>query len=481
MQPSRLRLRLAGSFALAFLAGLGALNVALVIYLDRQASLRLSREARAIGADVVEAVVRESQDTPDRPLASAAPAALREWPAGPEAIVVYDSAGTPVARFGDSALTRLAPISLAPPASIETRTLRSPEGPDVQLLTMARSAKPRFTVSILLPRAPVRGETNALARWLAVSTPLVLLLSLIGGYHLARRSLAPIGALGEAISRIAPDALDQRVAVQHPADEIGRLGTQFNQLLERLQQAQAQNRQFLRRAAHQIRTPLTLVLGEADLSLERPRTPAEQRQALTRIRLGAEQMKRRVDELLLLAHAEAGDHPPMDEVIELDGLAFECADLMRGRAQALHRHLELGRLDALTVRGSASLLREALLELIENACRYGSESVPIRLSVFADAGAVHLVVESGGPPPAPAAPEGARSTRVEDEHGLGLVIVRWIIGQHGGELTYRHESGVNAYGARLPGSMGPGDAESPASPARPPSAHDRPTALSAQG
>ena len=480
MQPSRLRLRLAGSFALAFLGGLGALNVALVIYLGRQSELRLSREARSIGADVIEAVVREAQDTRDRPLTSAAPAALREWPAGPEAIVVYDSAGTPVARFGDSALTKLAPNGLPPPTSLESRTLRAEEGPDVQLMTMPGPDKPRFAVSILLPREPVRGETKALAGWLAGSTPLVLLLSLIGGYHLARRSLAPIGALGEAIGRIAPEALDQRVTVQHPTDELGRLGKQFNDLLERLEQAQAQNRQFLRRAAHQIRTPLTLVLGEADLSLERPRTHVEQRQALTRIRLAAEQMKRRVDELLLLAHAEAGDRPPMDEAVELDGLVFECADLMRGRAQALHRHLEFGRLDALTVRGSASLLREALLELIENACRYGSESVPIRISVFADAGAAHLVVESGGPPPSPATSELDRNSRLTNQHGLGLVIVRWIVGQHAGQFAHSHEAGINAYGARLPVSRDGGEAESPASRAGPPSAHGRLPVLSAR-
>src|SRR5262245_19769338 len=109
MQPSCLRLRLAGSFALAFLTGLGALNVALVIYLGHQSERRLEREARSIGAEVIEAVIRESNDSPGRPLSSAAPAALREWPAGSEAIVVNDGAGTPVARFGDSTLTRPGP------------------------------------------------------------------------------------------------------------------------------------------------------------------------------------------------------------------------------------------------------------------------------------------------------------------------------------------------------------------------------------
>lgn len=482
MQPSRLRLRLAGSFALAFLVGLGALNIALVLYLGRQSELRLQREARAIGVEVIEAVRRESEDEPGRPLASAAPAALREWPAGPEAIVVYSGGGAPVARFGDTSLTKVAPAALAAPvspfrASIEHRTLSPSRGPDVLLTTMSATGASPFAVSVLLPQAPVQGEMTALERWLAVSTPLVLMLSLIGGYHLARRSLAPIGALAEAIGSIAPDALHQRVPVLPPADEIGRLGDQFNHLLERLERAQAQNRQFLRRAAHQIRTPLTLVLGEADLSLERPRTAEEQRRTLTRVRLAAQQMKRRVDELLLLAHAEAGDCPPLDEVVELDGLALECADLMRGRAQALRRHLELGQVDALTVRGSAALLREACLELIENACRHGSETVPIRISVHADSGAACLTVESGGAPP-PSAPIESAPGDPLDAHGLGLVIVRWIVGQHGGQLVHTHRAGVNAYAARLPGLMVSDDRGSPPGAPRPPLALDRPAALS---
>ncbi|HTC23783.1 MAG TPA: HAMP domain-containing protein [Gemmatimonadales bacterium] len=455
MQPSRLRLRLAGSFALAFLVGLGALNVALVLYLGRQSELRLQREARAIGSEVIDAVRRELDDRPGRPLASAAPAALREWPAGPEAIVVYSDAGAPIAQFGDTSLTR----------------------PDFLVTTLSATGAPPFAVAVLLPRAPVQGEMNALERWLAVSTPLVLLLSLIGGYHLARRSLAPIGALGAAIGSIAPDALHQRVPIVPPPDEIGRLGEQFNHLLERLQRAQAQNRQFLRRAAHQIRTPLTLVLGEADLSLERPRTVEEQWRTLTRVRLAAQQMKRRVDELLLLAHAEAGDCPPLDEAVELDGLVLECADLMRGRAQALRRHLELGRVDALTVRGSAALLREALLELIENACRHGSETVPIRISAYVDGDATCLVVESGGPPPPLPTPE-ANGGREFDAHGLGLVIVRWIAGQHGGQLVHTHRAGVNSYAARLPAPMASDDRGLPPAASQPPSARDRPVVLS---
>jgi len=303
----------------------------------------------------------------------------------------------------------------------------------------------------LLSTAPARVELAQLAWWLAVSSPVVLFLSLAGGYLLARRALAPIGQLAETMGRIAPDALDQRVRVNQPPDEVDRLAEQFNGLLARLQAAQARSRRFLRQAAHQIKTPLTLVLGEADLSLERPREGDAHRQALKRIRIAAEQMRRRVDDLLLLAHAEAGDRPPLDEVVELDGLALECADLMRARARMLERQLELARVEGVAVRGSEDLLREALLELIENAARHGSSEAPISISAYSVVGSAVLEVASSGsaaptPPPRRAlAPDDG-----SDERGLGLTIVGWIAFEHGGELNHRYDGGINHYFLVLP-------------------------------
>jgi len=108
MHFSRLRLRLAGSFALAFLAGLTVLNAALFFFLRHQVDQRLTGHVRGLAADVVDAVQREYADVPLRPFAHAATSALEEWPPGPEGIVVYDAGGSPVAQRGDTALTRLA-------------------------------------------------------------------------------------------------------------------------------------------------------------------------------------------------------------------------------------------------------------------------------------------------------------------------------------------------------------------------------------
>lgn len=451
MHFSRLRLRLAGSFALAFLAGLTVLNTALFFFLRHQVDQRLTAHVQGLAADVVDAVQREYADVPPRPFSHAASSALEEWPPGPEGIVVYDGDGRPVAQRGDPALTGLAPRQIVWRAPTTIRDLRLSRSTEVRLITTGASGPPQFAVAVLLSTAPAHVEVAELAWWLVISSPIVLFLSLAGGYLLARRALAPIGTLTDTIGRMAPDALDQRVPVSQPADEVDRLAEQFNGLLARLQAAQARNRGFLRQAAHQIKTPLTLILGEADLSLDKPREVEAHRQALKRVRIAAEQMRRRVDDLLLLAHAAAGDRPPVDEVVELDGLALECADLMRARARMLERQLELARVEAVAVRGSEDLLREALLELIENAARHGGSEAPIRISAYPmAASAVLEVASSGSPATAPLPRRAPDADDAGEGRGLGLAIVSWIAFEHGGELDHRHEGGLNRYFLVLP-------------------------------
>ena len=182
---------------------------------------------------------------------------------------------------------------------------------------------------------------------------------------------------------------------------------------------------FVREAAHQIRTPLTLVLGEASHALDFARhDAAAPSRTLARVRLAAEQMRRRVDELLLFAEAESGTPIERDEIVELEELAFECTDLMRGRAEALGRQLALAELAPITVRANAGLLREALLEMLENACKHGGALAPVTVRVEAQSHEAHIVVTSA----LAAEPHGRTGT------GLGVSILEWIAAGHGGRF-----------------------------------------------
>lgn len=427
MPLSRLRLRLAAWFALAFFAGLLVLSVTMFLYLRHQSEARFNRQLAISAGELLGAIRLEYAEAPERGASAAAQAVLEEWPARPEAFGVYDAAGGRLGATGPTPLAGALPAAF--PSNLAKPVDLPGSGEHRVRLTAVGTADPALRVLAASTTTTLDEDEEAFALWLFASVPPTIILSLVAGYVLSRRALRPVGALERAIAGITPDALHRRLPVDPWPDELDRLASRFNALLERLERSQAQNQRFLEEAAHQIRTPLTLVLGETDLALDRPRTTAAQTESLRRIRLAAGQMRRRVEELFLLARAEAGEHPRLTDNVELDGLALECADLLRARAQSLGCRLELTQVDPVIVAGSEPLLREALIELLENACRHGTAAEPVRISVLTEGRDAVVEVtnganedQSGAKPDSPSA-------------GLGLQVVRWIASAHGGSLT----------------------------------------------
>lgn len=469
MALSRLRLRLAAWFALAFIAGLLMLSLGLFAYTRHQSDRHMTRGLELAAGQLLGAVRLEYAEAPGRGLQVAVASALEEWVPRPEAFGIYDGRGSRIAVTGATELTRALPPELSQAPSLPTDVPGPGEHPI--RLAAASAVAPNLSVVVAGSTERLDEDAEGLALWLVVSTPLTALLSLVAGYGLSRYALRPVQRLEQAIGAVAPDALARRLPVHDRPDELDRVAQQFNTLLERLEQSQERNRRFIEQAAHQIRTPLTLVLGETELALEGVRSSEAQTDALRRVRLAAGQMRRRVDELMLLARAAAGERVPLVDVVELDGLALECADLMRSRAQALGRRLELARMDPVTVQGSEALLREAVIELLENACRHGSANGVVQLAVFAEgASAVVEVVNAATDPTARLedADGAAVALSPREGQGLGLHVVRWIAAEHGGQLRQRRESSRFVSRLLVPG--GSSAEHSPGDPSQPPDA-----------
>ncbi len=452
MPLSRIRVRLSAAFALAFALGLAVLILGLFLVLRRDADRLLTRQLHRAATDLADAVSREYGEMPGARLAEAAHETFREWPTSPYGFVIYDGAGGIVATHGQATGVRAAPTVWHPEDGVVIDRAAAPEL-DFRLAADEVHGPRRmpFRVLAIGARQPTEEHVEALGWWMAASAPLVVLLSLGGGYALARLALRPIGILERAVAALAPADLARRLPVGNPPDELDRLALRFNELLDRLEEAQLRNRRFIQRAAHQLKTPLTVVLGEADLSLNDPSAVGTRNQGMRRVHTAARQMRRRVEELLLLAEAQAGEQVALDDLVELDGLVLECADLMRGRAAQTYHALTLGEIEPVTVRGSDRLLREALVELIENACRHGDPTPEIRVSVSREGSTVRVDVSSGG------SSVPVRLLEVDpgnDGMHLGLTIVRWIAAQHGGRLRYERQDGINVFGLGLPGAPG---------------------------
>lgn len=442
MPLSRLRLRLSAAFALAFVLSLVILDAALFLLLRRDGERQLTHRLQVSATQVADALTREFNEAPQLGLLGAARETFRELPATPDAFVVYDGTGARLAAKGPTSAVAPAAWRAGEPAVMDRS---SGPGGDLRLVVDRPHAPgpAAFRVLAIGARRPTEERLEGLGWWMMAMAPLAVALGLVAGYALVRQALRPIDTLEHAVAALDPTDLARRLPVGDPPDELDRLAVRFNELLARLDQAQQRNRRFVQRAAHQLKTPLTVVLGEADLSLSEPYEGAIQRQGMRRVHTAAHQMRRRVDELLLLAEAQAGEQIPLDDLVELDGLALECADLMRGRAAQTHRSLMLGEVEALTVRGSDRLLREGLIELIENACRHGAPEPEILISVYAEGAVAWVDVASGGAPVPAALLE---TTPGDDGMHLGLAIVRWIAEQHGGQLRHEHRRGVNVFG-----------------------------------
>ncbi|HEV8411395.1 MAG TPA: HAMP domain-containing sensor histidine kinase [Gemmatimonadaceae bacterium] len=443
MALSRLRLRLAAGFAFAFLVALAILAATALGYLWNESTRRLDNRLDASADGVASAVARVMRDSRDSSLAHAANEVVREWPANGDLFAIVDSGGALVAGVGSRDVIDRVLVAWTKAGS--PRFGVDKPGDDYRAsgvhATLPRAGEPplKFGVLAFSSIEAIDSDTHVVAEAIAIAVPLILLLSLGAGYVLARRALRPVDELGMAIAGIAPTDLSQRLPVGESTDEVATLATEFNSLLQKLDDAQRRNRGFIREAAHQIRTPLTLVLGEAGHELTATATtPERMRGTLGRIRTAAEQMRRRVDELFLLAEAQAGEKVRLEDQVELDGLVLDCTDLMRERASALGRSLAIGTAEHVVVRGSAPLLQEALVELIENACRHGSSDVPVTVSCRPAPAGASLEVSSGGdefivaPRPDSGAPD-----------GLGLPIVEWIARAHGGALVVSRMGALN--------------------------------------
>ena len=295
-----------------------------------------------------------------------------------------------------------------------------------------------------------------------IAIPLGLLLAWAGGYLLARRSLAPVSAMSAQAAALGAASLHERLPVVNPRDELGQLAMTFNQLLSRLDAAFEQQRRFMADAAHELRTPVAIMRGEADIALSREVRPSEEyRGALDVIRDEGRRLSRIVGELFLLARADAGQQLLQPRPLYLDELVSDCARAVRSLAR--HREVRLhctvdppvplgqDRLDAAPVEhayvGDEALLRSLLVNLLDNAIKHAPATSTVEVTLLSDAERHRIRVVDHGP----GIPADARERVFERFYradqkrsrdsasetggaGLGLSIARWVAEAHGGSL-----------------------------------------------
>jgi two-component system, OmpR family, sensor kinase len=430
--PIRLRLTLAFTAAMAVVL----LVAGLFLYLRLGAALNRTIDQGLLArADAVAALVRAAgsglaQNPGSRLVEQEESFAQVLNPDG----TVIDS--TP--RLGERPLLSGPELTRATRATIMVDRPPFPDSDDpLRLLATPVEAGGGQVVVVVGASTEERVEALAtLLRQLLLGGPLMLVVASLLGYGLAAAALRPVESMrreAEAVSAAEPG---RRLPLPPGDDEIVRLGTTLNTMLDRLEGALARERRFVSDASHELRTPLASLRTELELALRRPRPAAELEAALRSAAEETERLSRLAEDLLVLARADGGGLPVHPERLPAAQLLAEVRE--RYAAQAARAggaiEIEAGQVEVVADRLRAE---QALGNLVENALRHGRGRV--RLLARRANGRVELHVQDQGPGFPPEFLDSAfdRFTRADSSRqgpgaGLGLAIVEVIARAHGG-------------------------------------------------
>lgn len=255
---------------------------------------------------------------------------------------------------------------------------------DALILTVGMSLQP---LQATLRNLAVALTTLSLTLWLVAA---------LLGRWLCRRALVPVTRMATAARAMSAADLGQCLPGPGTGDELEDLAWAFNDLLSRVQDAFERQRRFTGDASHQLRTPLTAVLGQVEVALLKDRTAEDYRQALRLVHRQASQLRQIVEALLFLARAEAEAGLPDLEAVDL-------ADWVPGYLQVWSGHPRYGDLRVectctgpLCARVHAPLLGQLLTNLLDNACKYSEPGTSISLRLAREPGVITLAVEDAG-------------------------------------------------------------------------------------
>lgn len=344
-------------------------------------------------------------------------------------------------------LTQLA-LENAAQGKLTYETFRNLGPHPVRILTMPVISRGQITGNIVQVGASLESVESALhklALTLLLLLPGALVVASLGGWFLATRALKPVDQITRTVRDIHAQNLKARLTEVPSDDEIGRLVETFNEMLERLDASFNQIRSFTADASHELKTPLTILKGEIELALRRPRTVEEYQEVLVSSLEEIERLTHITSDLLLLAKSDSGTIEMEKEPVNLSALIEEAAQHVQPLAEEKHLILQVlpGQSDV-EIRGDRFRLKQLILNLVENAIHYTPAGG--KVVVRADRGNAFYAVLEVSDTGIGIAPEDqeriferfyrtdkARNRR-EGGTGLGLAIVKWIVESHGGKI-----------------------------------------------
>ena len=415
----RFRIALAATIAFGLAFGLAALG--LVRTVKTSVEDRIRSEGDHAMSDV--AARLEAGETPEE---------LQLEPHPPVAVVV-------MAPDGEVLFTSPGYFGPDPPTGeMPERTTvvhqTTPYGERLLFYRHVAAPNGRYTVAVASPLDGVRRSVDALSGVLWVGTPLLIALVGLLAWVLVGRALQPVEAIRAEVDEIKHTTMHRRVPVPATGDEVARLASTMNDMLDRLQHAADQQRQFVSDASHELRSPVTTIRTDVEVALAHP-DATDWPQVADRVLGETGRLGHLVDDLLELARIDEGRERRHVDV-DLDEVVLAEAARINGGLTVRTAGVSAGR-----VRGDEHQLAQAVRNLLDNAARHAESTVTVTLGEVD--GSVVLTIDDDGP----GIPIGDRErvferfTRLDEARdrrrggaGLGLALVRRSVEAHGGTV-----------------------------------------------
>jgi heavy metal sensor kinase len=314
--------------------------------------------------------------------------------------------------------------------------------------------KRRVTVQVARSEEAMQQQVRDLLLILELGLPLAVGVAGLGGYVLARRALAPIEEMTERARTITAERLGDRLPVSNPENEMGRLATVFNETLGRLEESFDQMRRFTTDVSHELRTPLTAIRSVGEVGLRGHRDDAAYRGIIGSMLEEVDRLASLVDRLLTLSRAETRQATLSRDSVDLSALADDVVSHLSVLAEEKRQTLTVDRQAAPVVSADRLVLRQALINLVDNAIKFTPASGHVRIRISETPQDAVVDVIDSGPGISTEARERIfdRFYRVNDGDGhgtgLGLSLAKGAVEAFGGHLTLA-ETGANGSAFRM--------------------------------
>lgn len=308
------------------------------------------------------------------------------------------------------------------------------------------SIKKQYTFEIAASVSEVWEDLNELIYLFLLIIPLALIFTGFIAYLISKAAFKPITSMITTSKNITANNLDERIELPGTRDEVYELGSTLNEMMERIGTAFKSQKQFIADASHEIKTPLTVIQTELELS-ERKISDPEVKNSIDISLTEIEGLANLTDSLLVLAKIDSSKIPFTPEILRLDELILDCIRLLNKTAQKNNIQLKPLVDEPLEIKGDKEKLRRIFINLLDNAIKYSTGKSVVEVEIKKDENLAEVNIINSGPGISPSEIENIfkrfyRSNEVRSRvtgSGLGLSIVKEFIDMHKGKISVSSE------------------------------------------